>query len=130
MVTVESPTFLSFASSGVVLGGHNNNFIFVVGGAIIDPFSQDKIVNEQILLEYDILNNKWRRIAMSSAPNLNWRVQFVLLSDNNGKAYLHGGHNGKFLDNFSSVLLNDGRLVIIGGYGCQRMMFPHIRPIG
>ncbi|CAG8668347.1 5200_t:CDS:2, partial [Funneliformis mosseae] len=148
-MTTDSPPWkrlkvspLAFASSEVVLGGPNNNFLFVVGGGLIDPVSEVKIVNEQTLLEYDILNNEWRRISMLNAPNLNRRVHFSLISDNNGKAYLHGGYSGTFLgdtylfdtfsfiwtllpapqipilaDDFSSVLLNDGRLVIIGGYG-------------
>ncbi|CAG8732456.1 12518_t:CDS:2, partial [Funneliformis caledonium] len=115
--TLNAPP-LAFASSGVVLGGLNNNFILVIGGNMTDSNS-----------------NGWR-------AQLNGRIQFSFLSDNNGKAYLHGGYNGTFLgdtylfdtlsftwnllpapqipilaDDFSSVLLNDGRLIIIGGYG-------------
>ncbi|CAG8684606.1 4096_t:CDS:2, partial [Funneliformis caledonium] len=135
---------LAFSSSGVVLGGLNNSFILVIGGVMRDPFSQDGIFGEQTLLEYDIKNNEWKRTAMKNAPDVNDRVQFKMLSNNDGIAYLHGGffYNGTFLGDtylfdtflhtweqlptpkvpvtaydFAPVLLNDGRLIIIGGFG-------------
>ncbi|CAI2177983.1 20293_t:CDS:2, partial [Funneliformis geosporum] len=118
--TIDSPPWsqslkappLAFASSGVVFG------------------------------EHDIQHNDWRRIAMASAPELNQRGHFKILSYNNGKTYLHGGFfNNTFLgdtylfdtflfnwtklpapqtpiiaDDYSSVLLKDGRMIIIGGF--------------
>ncbi|CAI2193543.1 16798_t:CDS:2, partial [Funneliformis geosporum] len=39
--SLEAPP-LAFSSSGVVLGGFNNNFILVVGGDIQDPISQSR----------------------------------------------------------------------------------------
>ncbi|CAG8627458.1 3533_t:CDS:2, partial [Funneliformis caledonium] len=160
-MTTDSPPWkrlkappLAFASSGVVLGGLNNNFILVVGGAILDPVSQNKVLGEQTLLEYDITKDEWKRKSMSNAPELNWRVQFDMLSDNNEKSYLHGGNDGTFLGDtylfdtlsitwtrlatpqvpilacdFSSVLLNDGRLIIIGGYGPPENNVSVHRPI-
>ncbi|CAG8676629.1 6962_t:CDS:2, partial [Funneliformis mosseae] len=118
------PSPLAFSSSGAVLGGPNNNFIF-------------------------------SRKTMGDATQLNERTQFSIISDNNGNAYLHGGYNnGVFLgdtyffdtisitwtmllapqipifaDEFSSVLLNDGRLLIIRGYGPPENGVPVYRPI-
>ncbi|CAG8627678.1 15280_t:CDS:2, partial [Funneliformis mosseae] len=151
--TLNAPP-LAFASSGVVLGGLNNNFILVIGGNMTDSVSGVNIYGEQTLLEYDIHKNEWKRIAMAGAPQLNGRIQFSFLSDNGGKAYLHGGYNGTFLgdtylfdtlsftwnllpapqipilaDDFSSVWLNDGRLIIIGGYGPPENNAPIHRPI-
>ncbi|CAI2187426.1 14844_t:CDS:2 [Funneliformis geosporum] len=135
---------LAFVSSGAILGGLNNNLIYVLCGLMSDPVSGVNITNEQTLLEYDIQKDEWNATAMSGAPQLNGRVKFGLLSDNKGMAYLHGGYNyynytylgDTYLfdnyfnswtalpvpiipiiaDDFAAVLLNDGRLVIIGGY--------------
>ncbi|CAI2190721.1 597_t:CDS:2, partial [Funneliformis geosporum] len=124
--TIDSPPWsqslkappLAFVSSGVVLGGYNNNFILVVGGYIQDPFSQSIINNEETLIVYDIQHNDWRRVAMATAPELNQRVKFKILSDNNGNAYLHGAPQTPIIaDDYSSVLLKDGRMIIIGGFG-------------
>ncbi|CAI2191542.1 11870_t:CDS:2, partial [Funneliformis geosporum] len=118
--TIDSPPWsqslkappLAFVSSGVVLGGYNNNFILVVGGYIQDPFSQSIINNEETLIVYDIQHNDWRRVAMATAPELNQRVIHIYLT----WTLLPAPQTPIIADDYSSVLLKDGRMIIIGGF--------------
>ncbi|CAG8747520.1 16161_t:CDS:1, partial [Funneliformis mosseae] len=148
---------LAFEYSGAFHGGVNNDSIYVICGQMNDPASGANINNEQTLLEYDTQKDVWTRTAMASAPQLNGRVKFALLSDNKGMVYLHGGYNYYnytylgdtysfvissitwtplpspqtpiIAADFASVLLNDGQLVIIGGYGQPENGTPVHRPI-
>ncbi|CAG8698537.1 2374_t:CDS:2, partial [Funneliformis caledonium] len=129
-MTADSPPWkrlkvppLSFGWSEVVLGGLNNKYLLVIGGDMFDSVSQIKIVNEQTLLKYDIQENEWSRITMADAPRDTYLFDTISIT----WTLLPAPQIPISGDDFSSVLLNDGRLIIIGGFGPQeKKMFSYI----